>query len=305
MAFTKFKIPATREEWLEQRRKGLGGSDAGAVLGLNKYKGPYQLWMEKKGLISDEVPDNEAMWFGREAEELVVKRFETETGKKVKRSNFSFQSVEHPFMLANVDRLIVGEKAGLECKTANIFADKEYAEGYIPDSYYAQCYHYMAVTGLDRWYLAVLVPGKSFHTYCIDRDEEQINALIEAEEEFWDSLSGSIPPAASYQDSQALADYYSESTEDSIEIDADPQINRLDEIKVLIKDLDKEKKTLENQLKQKLGECQSGFTVSGSKVTWKPATTKRLDTDRLKTERPEIYTEYLKESSSRRFSYKI
>lgn len=300
----KIRIPQTREEWLQDRRTGIGGSDAGAVLGVNPYKSTYRLWLEKKGLISDEVPDNEAMWFGRQAEDMVAKRFEAETGKKVKRSNFSFQSEKHPFMLANVDRLVVGEKAGLECKTANFFADKEYQEGYIPQSYYAQCYHYMAVTGYEKWYLAVLVPGKSFHIYVIDRDEEQIQALIEAEQEFWSSLDGNQEPPAAYSDTDLLNRRYQESTEDSIEVFVDEKVERLNEVKAMIKDLDKEKKSIENQLRQELGEFEQGFTPAGTNIQWKPVTSYRLNTERLKTEEPEIYEDYLEPSTTRRLTVK-
>lgn len=304
MNYIKHKLPETREEWLAGRQKGLGGSDAGAILGLNPYKSPLQLWLEKTGQIDSNVPDNEAMWFGREAEELVAKRFEKETGKKVRRSGFSFQSEEHLFMLANVDRLVVGEKAGLECKTANFFADKEYEEGYIPEHYYAQCYHYMAVTGLDRWYLAVLIPGKSFHIYQIDRDEEQIRTLIEQEEGFWACVQEKKEPAAIDIDANILAKRYSNPQDEVITLYSDCEIDRLNEVKDLIKDLEKEKKGIENRLKQQLGDFTTGITSKGAIVTWKPVTSSRIDTKALKENEPEIYSRYLKETTSRRLTVK-
>ena len=127
----KHKLPATHEEWLDNRLKGIGGSDAGSVLGMNKYKSAYALWCEKTGRIHKNI-DNERMRFGRDAEDYVAKRWEEETGKKCRKSGFSFQSVDHPFMLANVDRLVVGEDAGLEIKTTSEYNKDMYSKGNVP-----------------------------------------------------------------------------------------------------------------------------------------------------------------------------
>lgn len=121
----KHRIPQTEEEWLAQRSTGIGGSDAGAILGMNKWKSPYTLWAEKTGKLPKETKSTEAMRIGTDLEDYVAKRFSEAEGKRVQRSSFSYQSSEYPWMLANIDRKIVGENAGLECKTANIFAEGE------------------------------------------------------------------------------------------------------------------------------------------------------------------------------------
>lgn len=135
-----------KDDWLRLRKSGLGGSDAGAVCGLNPYSSPLQVFCDK---TTEEVQDhdNESMRQGRDLEEYVAKRFMEETGKKVRRSNFMYRSEEHPFMIADVDRLIVGEDAGLECKTANAYNADKWKDGKIPAHYIIQCCHYMAVTG--------------------------------------------------------------------------------------------------------------------------------------------------------------
>ena len=81
-------------------------------------------------------------------------------------------------MLANVDRLLTDEPCGLECKTASALTRYDFENGDIPSSYYCQCMHYMAVTGFEKWYIAVLVMGKGFFWYEINRNEEEIEALI-------------------------------------------------------------------------------------------------------------------------------
>ena len=88
----KHPLPSSHEEWLEDRRKGIGGSDVGALLGLNKYKSPYTLWAEKSGLLHTDEVDNESMRIGRDLEDYVAKRFMEETGHEVITSDYSFQS---------------------------------------------------------------------------------------------------------------------------------------------------------------------------------------------------------------------
>ena len=161
------KIPIdgmSREEWLAERRKSLGGSDMGAVLGLNKYRSPYAVWAEKTGLIG-ETPDNEAMRQGRDLEEYVACRFEEASDKVVRRVNYILRNDDAPHLHANIDRRILKESAGLECKTASALSMKNYVGGEFPESYYAQCVTYLAVTGWKRWYLAALVLNKAFFIY--------------------------------------------------------------------------------------------------------------------------------------------
>lgn len=158
------KIPIdgmSREEWLAERRKSLGGSDMGAVLGLNKYRSPYAVWAEKTGLIG-ETPDNEAMRQGRDLEEYAACRFEEASDKVVRRVNYILRNDDAPHLHANIDRRILKESAGLECKTASALSMKNYVGGEFPESYYAQCVTYLAVTGWKRWYLAALVLNKAF-----------------------------------------------------------------------------------------------------------------------------------------------
>lgn len=135
-----------RNEWLKIRKTGLGGSDAGAVCGLNPYVSPMAVYRDK---VSDETDmgDNEAMRQGRDLEEYVAQRFTEETGLKVRRSNKMYRSTEYPWMIADVDRMVAGGGAGLECKTVSVYKKDQWADGGIPVYYLLQCYHYMIVTG--------------------------------------------------------------------------------------------------------------------------------------------------------------
>ena len=150
-----------REEWLTERKNGIGGSDAGAVCGMNPYRSPLAVNQDKTGTETDDA-DSESMRQGRDFEDYVARRFTEQTGKKERRANAIYKSTEYPFMYANVDRLIIGENAGLECKTASAYSADKWKDGHIPESYQFRCHHYMAVIGADAWYIAVVILGKDF-----------------------------------------------------------------------------------------------------------------------------------------------
>ncbi len=302
----KHKLPATHDEWLNDRLKGIGGSDAGAVLGLNPYKSAYTLWAEKTGRISSYVPDNEAMRQGRDLEDYVAKRFEEETGKKVRKSGFSYQSKEYPFMLANVDRLVVGEDAGLECKTTSVLTKTKYDKGDIPASYYAQCMHYMAVTGASRWYIAVLILNKGFYWYSIERNEEEIQNLIAAESDFWEMVTNNEEPIVDDSDSTSttLEKLYPKDDGETLDLfGQENEISLYMDIKARIKNLEKKKKEYENTFKADLGNHTFGRS-DRYQMSWKQIESERFDGKRLKEEKPDIYDQYLKKVNFRRFEVK-
>ena len=207
------KIPTgnmTREEWLKLRKTGLGGSDAGTVCGLNPYSSSMKLFYDKTGGGIDEQ-DNEAMRQGRDFENYVAQRFMEATGLKVRRSNYMYRSVEHPFMIADVDRLVAGEDAGLECKTVSAYNADKWKDGQIASHYLIQCCHYMAVTGKKAWYIAVVIMGREFKYVRIERDEAMIQKLTAIEKEFWEKhvLKGVMPaPDGSEACDKLLAQYY-------------------------------------------------------------------------------------------------
>ena len=159
----------SKKDWLRYRKCGITGTDAGAILGLNPYRSAFQVYHDK---ISDTIEnmDNEAIRQGRALEDYVAQRFSEETGFKVRRANAIYQSEEHPLLLADFDRLIVGQKAGLECKTVSPFSADKWADGKIPAHYLAQVDHYLAVSGFDCWYIAALIFGKELVIHKIISD---------------------------------------------------------------------------------------------------------------------------------------
>lgn len=202
----------SREEWLALRNTGIGGSDAGTVLGVNPYKTAYQLYLEKRGEIqADDISAKEAVHFGVVLEDVVAAEYSRRTGNKVERCNAMLRHREHPFVLGNLDRLVwEGDKRPqfkgeirtrhlLECKTAlGRFIDKTMwgpdGTDEVPMAYLAQCQHYMAVTGAELCDLAVLLSGPEFRVYHIRRDDELIAELIARESEFWQCVQAGNAP---------------------------------------------------------------------------------------------------------------
>lgn len=294
----------SHEEWLQFRKQGIGGSDAGAICGVNPYRTAMQVYLDKTSKAIETI-DNEAMRQGREFEEYVARRFAEETGKKVRRANAIFCNETYSFMIADVDRMIVGENAGLECKTVSPFMAEHWKDGKIPLSYQMQCFHYMAVTGTDCWYIAALVYGREFIWHKIERDEEIIQNLIRLEKNFWENyvLAGNLPsPDGSKVSDEVLADYYKESDKSTIQLMGfDEKLKRRQELAELMERMETEKKQIEQELKVYLGAAEIAENEH-YRVSWKAFSSNRIDTNRLKTEQPEIYKKYLKTSQSRRFS---
>lgn len=300
------KIPTKgidREEWLSLRRTGIGGSDAGAILGLSPWAGPMNVYADKLGLVPDRE-ETEAMRLGSDMEDYVAHRFMEKTGKRVQRSNYMYRSVRWPFMLADVDRLVIKEDAGLECKTMSPFGKKALDEGDIPPQYYCQCVHYMAVTGANRWYLAILVYGQGFYWFEIERDENEIKALVTQEKKFWeDHVLPEVPPEP---DGTEATDNVIRSMfrgSDDMEIVMQTRTKDIEElldIQARIKGLETQEKKLKQSLQLEMGDATIGY-AGEYEIRWKPVTSRRIDTKRMKTEAPDLYETYSKKSTARRF----
>lgn len=296
----------SQEDWLEKRRKGIGGSDAAAVIGLNSWTSPFAVWADKTGR-TEPKEENEAMRIGHDLEDYVAKRWCEQTGKKVRRDNRIHVNSDYPFALATIDRWVNGEKAGLECKTTSVLNMKKFKNGEYPDNYYVQCMHYMAVTGAERWYLAVLVMGREFLTFTIERDEDEINALMESEKAFWKYVeTDTEPPADGFNETTSIINQmYSNSSDTQIDLfGKDTLFSTYMDIKDQIKDLTKLKEKYEQEIKLMLGAAEAGAS-DRFQVTWKPQSRKTFDVKRFSEDNPDIDLEdYYKTSTFRKFTIK-
>ena len=297
----------SRDEWLAWRRTGIGGSDAAAVIGLNPFRSRIEVYADKMGMMP-EKEDTESMRLGRDLEDYVAQRFCEATGKKVRRNNFMWCHDEHRCMIADVDREIIGENAGLECKTTQAWGGKVIMKGEIPLTYYVQCMHYMAVMGYDRVYLAVLIFGKGFFHFTIERDEDEIAALVASEAAFWrDHVQAGISPDpdGSQSAEQAVdAIWGNRAQEDELLMfDFSDDMRELCDLADAEKEIKRRKDAIKQRLQAALGEHMVGSS-DRYVITWRPQERSSIDSRRLYRERPDIYREYLTTSSTRIFKIK-
>ena len=299
----------SREEWLEHRKTGIGGSDAGAIAGLSRYSTPFEVYCEKLGIVP-EKQDTEAMRQGRDLEEYVAQRFCEAEGKTVKRFNYLVRSKQYPWALADVDRIIVGENALLECKTTSPRNPTDFESGDIPPYWYCQVQHYLAVTGCDVCYLAVVVLGKAFYSFKIERNEDDIKALMEIEQKFWDdNVSKKVEPLPDGSETadEVIRGLYSQSDEEIPCVDLTIYTAELAEYRRLDEEV-QERQTRMAQIKQEIQLCLKDATrgtTDGCKISWQTQTRKTIDSKRLKAELPDVYEQYLKESVSRPFKINL
>lgn len=296
-----------RREWLALRKTGLGGSDAGTVCGLNPFGSPMKLFYDKTSGEIEEI-DNEAVRQGHDLEDYVAQRFMEATGLKVRRSNYMYRSIKHPFMIADIDRLIIGEDAGLECKTASAYNADKWKDGDIPLHYMMQCYHYMAVTGKRAWYIAAVILGQKFICHKLEWDDALIDGLIAMEKDFWENHveAGIMPePDGSAVCDEVLQTYFHTARKGSaVELSGfEEKLDRREEIAGQIKELERERSCIEQEIKLYMKENESA--KSGKyRVSWSNVSSTRLDTKLIKEERPDIYRDYARTSVSRRFQIK-
>jgi putative phage-type endonuclease len=300
-----------REAWLKVRNDSIGGSEAAAIVGMNPWKSEYTLWLEKTGQSQQEdISENECVHFGTILEQVVADEFCRREGKKVRKCGL-FRSNKYPFMTASFDRLLVGEDAGLECKTSNAFKREEWDEGEIPPNYYVQCQHYMLVSGLPRWYIACLIGGNHFVSWVVERNDDDIAALEQAEIAFWDKVQRHIMPEVDGSESStdSLKKMYKGGQAEPVMLPKESMdlLKRLDELKALKADIDSQTKDIQNKLCAMLGDNEIGIIGEGDnerKVTWKTVNGRvTIDSKKLKKDLPDVFEKYSKKSAdSRRFS---
>lgn len=246
------------------------------------------------------------MYWGTVMEPVLLAEFSKRTGKEAQPCPLMFQSVEYPFMLADLDGIVRepdGSTSIIEIKTANSFAVNDWADG-VPTQYYLQVQHYMATVDLTKTYLCVLLGGNEFQIHEIDRDEDTIKNIISLEYAFWQHVITKTQPEVDAQSGDALNAMYPAANHTSVVLgdEADSLISDYLNIKSIEDDVKAKKTELENKLKSLLGQAESGKSKGGFMVKWSNSSSKRLDTTALKKDLPELVAKYMKESSSRRFS---
>jgi putative phage-type endonuclease len=303
-----------RQEWLEVRKKGVGSSDAAAAVGLNPYKSQLELWLEKTGkdgeLPKDDPNDDSSpLYWGTLLEPIVAAHYTRRTGNRVRRIRAVLQHADYPWMLANVDREVVGatDVQILECKTAGMNGMRLWKDG-VPEYVQLQVMHQLAVTGKRAADVAVLLCGQELHVHRIERDEQMIANLISLERVFWDHVANGLAPKGDGSESadRALRCLFPRDRGETLNFTDDLELSAAFSDLVAVRRVITEHAQLESQLRQRIqqrmGEA-SRAVFEGGEVTWKRAKDgNSFDVGRLLRDRPELAVTYaMTTSGSRRF----
>jgi putative phage-type endonuclease len=300
-----------RGQWLEVRKGGIGSSDAAAAAGLNPYKSQLELWMEKTGraAANGEAPDTDSpMFWGTLLEPYVAAAYQQKTGRKVRKVNAVLQHPTFNFMLANVDREIVGsaEVQILECKTAGEFGSRLWRDG-VPEYVQLQVQHQLAVTGKAAADLAVLLCGQELQIHRIPRDDEIIARLTVLETRFWEYVETDTPPPADGSESaaRALRQLYpgNSTTLDFSQDEALSQVfTSLAALKTEMEIKGKHAEEHKQVLQQAMGDASRAIFAGGEVSFKRSKDGTSLDTKRLAADHPELTAKYIvTRPGSRRF----
>lgn len=305
----------TRLKWLQERQKGIGGSDAAAAVGLSPWKTPYELWLDKTQAITEERDEPYLRW-GHILEPVIRQEYSNVTGFGVLNPNEAMVHPKHTFALANVDGIVV-ETLGdeprrlFEGKTASAFMPSEEfgAPGTdeVPIQYLMQCQHYMGVTGYSMTDLAVLIGGSDFRIYTIEADAELQEELFRQEAEFWGYVVRNEPPPPTSHDD--VKKRWSKCLTDDM-VEAEPQHlakwERLGEIREQQKELEAERDDIEKDLKQHIKDA-AGIAYCGTPLaTWKSNKDSLVfNRSKFELENPEMFNEYMEiKPGNRTFLFK-
>ena len=300
-----------RQQWLSVRQGGIGSSDAAAAVGLCPYKSQLELWMEKTGRTpAEDAPPgmDDPRYWGTLLEPYVAVAYSQQTDRKVRKVNAVLQHPSFPYMLANLDREVVGcpDVQILECKTAGEWGSKLWRDG-VPEYIQLQVQHQLAVTNQQAADVAVLLCGQRLEIHRIERDEEVIARLMVLEARFWQYVTTDIEPPADGSESagKALRQLYpgGGNTLDFCEnrelSDSFAELVALkDELEVRGKHAEQLKQTLQ----QAMGDAARAVFATGE-VSFKRAQDgTSLDTKRLAQDHPDLVARYsVTKPGARRF----
>lgn len=300
-----------RAKWLEVRKGGIGSSDAAAAVGLSPYKSQLELWLEKTGRVStNETPPDQGspMYWGTLLEPYVATAYTQRTGKKVRRLNAVLQHPTFPYMLANIDREVIGcpDVQILECKTAGEFGARLWKEG-VPEYVQIQVQHQLVVTGKDAADVAVLLCGQELEVHRIQRDDQVIGRLLILEAKFWEYVEKDIPPPADGSESagNALRQLY-RGNDTTVDFSGDEGLSaKFGELAAIKEDIDAKvsrAEALKQTLQEAMAEASKAIFKTGE-VTFKRAKDSEvIDVKLLAREHPSLVAKYTSiRPGSRRF----
>lgn len=303
----------SRDDWLAVRRTGIGGSDAAAAVGLNPYMSPMELWLDKtgrsEGLPGPDPNDTTSpTYWGTLLEPIVAASYTRVTGNRVRKINAVLRHPSIPWMLANIDREVVGtsDVQILECKTTGEHGARLWRDG-VPEYVELQVQHQLAVTGKTAAHVAVLLCGQALEVFRVDRDDALIARLIELEARFWRYVESDTPPPADGSESadRALRHLYP-GNGGTADFTDDRRLSSVFTDLVAVRAEIEARQAIEARLKQTIqqamGEATRAVFETGSVSFKRSRDSSTVDLKRLLADHPEFEMQYATtKSGARRF----
>ena len=266
-------LALTESEFHSFRKSGIGGSDVAAICGISPFRRPLDVWMDKMGLSAPK--DSPAIHWGKRLERIVADEFglinECEICPGVRLQN--------GICIGDTDAMIPSRRSVLEVKTASAYSASEWGPSEtdeIPDYYITQVQWYLGLLPPDEYVaadVAVLIGGRDFRQYRIERNAELFDVLRQRAEEFWKKfvVTKTPPPSdGSIEDIRARLKFHP--ADDGQMLTASPEIDALaDELadaKAYLKKAEEKAAALEDRLKLIIGDA-SGINGNGWKCSWK------------------------------------
>lgn len=289
---------------LEKRRYGLGGSDISAICGLNPWKKPIDVYLEKTTFSNEEVQENEAMWFGTYMEPVIIKRFLKVFPQQISYPDTFFHK-DYPFLLGNVDG-ILEDGSVLEIKNVGYYSSKKWGEtgsDIYPTYYYLQAMHYNILTDAPKAVLAALICGSELRTYEIARNKEIEDKLIQKCVSFWnDHVIPKIPPPI--EDYESARKFWTDALEGSkteVTDEVKLYINRYKHLKKSIDEIDEETDKIRTILANFMKDNELLIDEEGTLfATFKKQKSSSFNTESFKKDHKDLYEKYLVKKETQR-----
>lgn len=276
----------THQQWLDMRKKSVGGSEIAAALGLSRWRSPFDVWAEKTGHVTRKDEPTDAMRFGTLLEPVIRKEFARRNGLEVCECPYILAHKDYPFMTCNLDgyvKLPDGSCAVLEIKTANTFASDDWANMGAPIEYVMQVQYYLAITQMRFAYLAVLIGSSDYRQVIIERDDEVIAVIIEKLKDFWKMVETNTPPTVRGMDNNILASLYpnSRTTVMALGKEHEAILTQYEEAKKAMDEAKKLKEDAEAKLKALMQDNEVAC-CGEYKVSWKSSSRTTFSSDKAK-----------------------
>lgn len=280
-----------RASWLAARKQGIGGSDVAAIMGLDPWRGPFDVYVDK---ITDDTDESASpvMRLGQLLEDGIAQAYAETTGSTISKPTHLLAHDDHDWMLGTPDRWTDNRGDGvLEVKLSH--RSEEWEQG-VPERYQLQAMHYVAVTGLPYCDVAALLHGRDLRVYEVERDDAMIDGLVAIEREFWQRVLDRDPPTPDRLSAASLRKLYANTDPTPIELPdwLGDTIEELRQARLDEKSAKARGETAANIISAALCEHEVG-TIDGIEVvTWKPHDRHDINRDAIEWDYPGLLDQY-------------